>query len=591
VFLKSHRIFKDGKAHLYYSLCESLRVSRKRVLQRQVLHLGELNTTQLERWQRTIEVIEEDGRRHQMRLFAERRGEQTVAVAPEDVAEVLLSSLVLRRPRAFGACWIGCKVFEQLGLREFWQEALGEDAGAVPWAKVVELLAVNRLIAPRSELSIHEKWFPQSAMAALLDSDARVAEKDRLYRALDRIVEHKAALEKHLAARWRDLFGASFDVLLYDLTSTYFEGQAEEVPKAQRGYSRDHRPDCKQVILALVVTPEGFPLSYEVFDGKRADVTTLQEMLDLVEARHGHARRIWVFDRGIVSEENLETLRRRGGSYLVGTPRSSLKAYEAKLLDGDWQSVSAEVQVQLIAQEKETYVLARSAPRAHKEKAMRGRVVRGLMRDLIRLRRLLRHGRLKDPTKVFLRLGGLAERYPQAWRYVEVKLEALTLSWQWDRKALALAQSRDGAYLLRTNVVGSDPATLWRQYIQLTEVEAVFRALKSDLAIRPIWHFTPRRVEAHIMVAFLGYCLWIALKAKLRGAAPSLTPWQLLDQFARIQMVEVWFKLRAGGCICLERITQPEPAQAALIDQLGWPLPQQPPPKIYKNHMENVWTT
>lgn len=566
-------------------------MSRKRVLQRQVLHLGELNTTQLERWQRTIEVIEEDGRRHQMRLFAERRGEQTVAVAPEDVAEVLLSSLVLRRPRAFGACWIGCKVFEQLGLREFWQEALGEDAGAVPWAKVVELLAVNRLIAPRSELSIHEKWFPQSAMAALLDSDARVAEKDRLYRALDRIVEHKAALEKHLAARWRDLFGASFDVLLYDLTSTYFEGQAEEVPKAQRGYSRDHRPDCKQVILALVVTPEGFPLSYEVFDGNRADVTTLQEMLDLVEARHGHARRIWVFDRGIVSEENLETLRRRGGSYLVGTPRSSLKAYEAKLLDGDWQSVSAEVQVQLIAQEKETYVLARSAPRAHKEKAMRGRVVRGLMRDLIRLRRLLRHGRLKDPTKVFLRLGGLAERYPQAWRYVEVKLEALTLSWQWDRQALALAQSRDGAYLLRTNVVGSDPATLWRQYIQLTEVEAVFRALKSDLAIRPIWHFTPRRVEAHIMVAFLGYCLWIALKAKLRGAAPSLTPWQLLDQFARIQMVEVWFKLRAGGCICLERITQPEPAQAALIDQLGWPLPQQPPPKIYKNHMENVWTT
>jgi hypothetical protein len=247
------------------------------------------------------------------------------------------------------------------------------------------------------------------------------------------------------------------------------------------------------VILALVVTPEGFPLSYEVFDGNRADVTTLQEMLDLVEARHGHARRIWVFDRGIVSEENLETLRRRGGSYLVGTPRSSLKAYEAKLLDGDWQSVSAEVQVQLIAQEKETYVLARSAPRAHKEKAMRGRVVRGLMRDLIRLRRLLRHGRLKDPTKVFLRLGGLAERYPQAWRYVEIKLEALTLSWQWDRKALALAQSRDGAYLLRTNVVGSDPATLWRQYIQLTEVEAVFRALKSDLAIRPIWHFTPRR--------------------------------------------------------------------------------------------------
>ncbi len=342
---------------------------------------------------------------------------------------------------------------------------------------------------------------------------------------------------------------------------------------------------------SLVVTPEGFPLSYEVFAGSRADVSTLQEMLEVVEARHGRARRIWVFDRGIVSEENLETLRQRGGSYLVGTPRSALKAYEAKLLEGDWQSVSAQVQVQLIAQEKETYVLARSQPRAHKERAMRVRVIRGLMRDLIRLRRLLRHGRLKDQTKVLLRLGGLAERYPQAWRYVEVNLEAAKLSWKWDREALRLAQSRDGAYLLRTNVVGSDAATLWRQYIQLTEVEAVFRALKSDLAIRPIWHFTPRRVEAHIMVEFLGYCLWVCLKAKLRAAAPSLTPWQLLDQFARIQLVEVWFKLRAGGCICLERITQPEPAQAALIDQLGWPLPQQPPPKIYKTHIENVWTT
>ena len=276
MFLKTHRIFKDGKHHIYYSLCESLRVSRKRVLQRQVLHLGELNTTQLERWQRTIEVVEEDGRRHQMRLFGDRNRELRAAAAPEDVAEVVLSSLVVRRARQFGACWVGCKLWEELELAEFWRQALGEEVGAVPWEKVVELLAVNRLIAPRSELSIHEKWFPQTAMAALLDSDERVAEKDRLYRALDRMVEHKEALEKHLGQRWKDLFGASFDVLLYDLTSTYFEGDAEEVDKAQHGYSRDHRPDCKQLVLALVVTPEGFPLCYEVFEGNRADVTTLQ---------------------------------------------------------------------------------------------------------------------------------------------------------------------------------------------------------------------------------------------------------------------------------------------------------------------------
>jgi hypothetical protein len=222
---------------------------------------------------------------------------------------------------------------------------------------------------------------------------------------------------------------------------------------------------------------------------------------------------------------------------------------------------------------------------------MRSRVVRGLMRDLIRLRRLLRHGRLKDPAKVLLHLGRLKERYQQAWRYVKIELQELRLSWQWDRHALRLAASRDGAYLLRTNLEGSDPARLWTQYIQLTEVEAVFRALKSDLAIRPIWHFTPKRIEAHLMVAFLGYCLWVCLKHKLKASAPSLTPWQLLDQFGRIQLVEVWFKLRASGCICLERVTQPEAAQAALIHQLNWPLPQQPPPKIYSTDLENVWTT
>jgi transposase len=591
VFLKTHRIFKDGKHHIYYSLCESLRVSRKRV-QRQVLHLGELDTTQLERWQRTIEVVEEDGRRHQMRLFSDRDRELRAAAAPEEVAEVSLSSLVVRRPRQFGACWVGCKLWEELELAEFWHKALGEEAGAVPWEKVVELLAVNRLIAPRSELSIHEKWFPQTAMAALLDSEERVAEKDRLYRALDRIVEHKEALEKHLAQRWKDLFGVSFDVLLYDLTSTYFEVDAEEVDKAQHGYSRDHRPDCKQLVLALVVSPEGFPLSYEVFEGDRADVTTLQEVLEAVERKYGPARRVWVFDRGIVSEENLQSLRQRGASYLVGTPRAQLRAHERRLLEGDWQSVCSEVEVQLIAVDNnETYVLARSRTRAQKETAIRSRFVRGLMRDLIRLRRVLRHGRLKDPAKVLIQLGRLKEGYHRAWPYLKISLQDLRLSWRWDRHALRLAASRDGAYLLRTNLEAGDPAQLWTQYVQLTEVEAVFRALKSDLAIRPIWHFSPKRVEAHIMVAFLGYCLWVCLKHKLKASAPSLTPWQLLDQFSRIQMVEVWFKLRSGGCICLERVTQPEAAQAALIHQLNWPLPQQPPPKIYQTDLQNVWTT
>jgi len=589
MYLKAHARFKDGERHVYYSLTESLRVSRKRVVQRRVLHLGELNTTQVERWQRTIEAVHEDGQRQQLRLFTDREGQ--VPVAAEDVAEVILSSLVVRRPRRFGDCWMGCRLWEDLGLRAFWEEALGDQRGEVSWAKVVELLVVNRLCDPRSELFIHEKWFPQTAMDLLLDCDAAVAEKERLYRALDRMGAYKAALERHLADKWRDLFGATFDVLLYDLTSTYFEGEAEEVEKAARGYSRDHRPDCAQLVIALVVTPEGFPLSYEIFEGDRADVTTLEAMLDQVEARHGRAGRIWVFDRGIVSEANLQGLRERGGQYIVGTPRHRLEAYEKELLEGSWQQISPSVQVQLTEQAPATYVLARSVDRAKKEEAMRGRQIRGLMRDLVKLRRSIRRGTLVDAHKVLMRLGRLSERWPRAWHYVSAEWKEGRLSWQWDRQALGLAQHRDGAYLLRTNLEDHSPEALWRMYVQLTEVEAVFRALKSELAIRPIWHWVGPRVEAHVMVAFLGYCLWVCMKQKLKAAAPGLSPWQVLDQFKRIVQVEVWFKLKAGGAICLPRSTQPEPAQAMLLHQMNWSLPEQPPPRIYRDQVAAVWPT
>ena len=588
MFLKTHRVRKDGKEHVYYSLCESLRVSRSRVTQRTVLHLGELNTTQVDRWERTIEAVQEDGRRQQLRLFTDREGR---APAAEDVAEVLLSSLVVRRPRRFGECWVACKLWEELGLRAFWDRALGEQRGQVPWAKVVELLVVNRLCAPRSELSVHEKWFPQSAMDLLLDADASVAEKDRLYRCLDRMLAHKEGLEQHLAGKWRDLFGASFDVLLYDLTSTYFEGQAVDVEKARRGYSRDHRPDCLQILLALVVTPEGFPLSYEVLPGNVRDEGTLEAALEAIERKHGKARRIWVFDRGVVNEANLEVLRARRAQYVVGTPRSQLKHYEQQLLTGDWQEISKAVKVQLLLEGDETFVLARSEDRAKKEEAMRWRQVRGLMRDLVCLRRGIRRGTIKDPDKILMRVGRLSERWSRGWGYVTVNWEAKRLSWKWDREALRLAALRDGAYLLRTNLNDRSPEALWKMYVQLTEVESVFRAMKSELAIRPIWHWVGPRVEAHVMVAFLGYCLWVCLKQKLKTVAPSLTPWQLLDQFGRIVQVEVWFKLRTGGAICLPRITQPEPAQAILLHQLGWSLPEQPPPKIYKEQVPDVWTT
>jgi len=583
VFLKRRSRTKDGKTHVYYSVCESLRVSRTAVVQRQVLHLGELTTTQLDGWQHSIDVLHDDGQRRQLRLFTDR--DQPAPKDP-DVVEVKLSSLAVKSPRRFGDCWSAFQLWCDLGLDSFWRDALAHDAGEVPWDKVLAVLAVNRLLAPRSELFVHEKWFPQTAMDLLLDTDARVADKDRLYRCLDRLVEHKPALEQHLAKKWKDLFGASFDLLLYDLTSTYFEGDAEAVPNARRGYSRDHRPDCKQLVLALVVTPEGFPLTYEIFPGNRLDRTTLEPILDTVEKKFGKARRLWVFDRGIVSDENLELLRARGAHYLVGTPKSQLKAYEQKLVEADWQKVSEQVQVQLIPEAQEVYVLCRSAGRVRKEQAMRRRWLRKLIGDLRSLRARVREGRLKQPELIQRAIGRLQERHPQAWRWLKWELKesqaGLALDWDWDREKFKKSAQAEGAYLLRAHWPDCDQgATLWQTYVQLTEAESAFRTLKSEVKVRPIWHWTADRVDAHVLVAFLGYCLWVCLKKKAESAAPSLTPWQILDQLGRILMVEVWFDLKDGRQLCLPRITQPEPAQALLLHQLNWSLPAQPPPRVY----------
>lgn len=428
-------------------------------------------------------------------------------------------------------------------------------------------------------------------MDFLVEADARVAEKDRLYRCLDKLAAHKAALEQHLTRRWRDLFGARFDLLLYDLTSTYFEGDVAGGEKAPRGYSRDSRPDCKQIVLALMVTPEGLPLSSEVFAGNRTDATTLPEILEAVEAQHGRAGRVWGGDRGLVEEANLAALRERGVRDLVGTRQSELRRHQQRLLEGDGQKVSVVVRVRLVATDGETYVLAQSAPRAQKEAAVRRRVVRGLMRDLVRLRRSLRHGQLTDPEKLRHRLGWLHERWPSAWRYVKLEVEELRLRWRWDRDALTSAAAREGAYLLRTNLRATDPAALWQQYIQLTEVEGAFGALGSELALRSIWHWKSERVEAHVMVAFLGNALWVTRKQKLRRVAPSLTPWQAMELLGRVQLIEVWFKTRDEGVLCLLRITEADGAQAVLLPQLGWRLPEQPPPKIYQHQIPNVWET
>jgi transposase len=592
VFLKRHVIRKDQKEHIYYSLCESVRVSGNRVIQHRLLNLGELNTTQIEGWQRSIEVLQQEGGSRQYRLFTDREG----AAPPDapDVCEVVLSSLSVRHPRQFGACWLGSQLWQELKLDEFFAEALHDRRGSVEWSKVIELLAVNRLCDPQSELGIHQRWFGTTAMDVILGTDDAVAAKDRLYRALDKAIEHKEALESHLGKRWRDLFGANCELLLYDLTSTYFEGQAGEVTKAAYGYSRDHRPDARQLILALVVSAEGFPLSYEVFEGNRADVTTLEEILDSVERKHGSLSRVWVFDRGIVSEENLALLRERGAFYLVATPKRNLSLFEKELLKEDWTQVAGhpQIQVKLVERDSELYVLTRSAERAEKERAIRLRALHGLRKDLAKLSKTVRSGRLRKRDLILKRLGRLEERWPTAWPYLkEVELTDRDLVWSWDRRKLRSAWLQQGAYLLRTNLTKEEPAKLWAQYVQLTEVESVFRTLKSELNLRPIWHRIQHRVEAHILIAFLGYCLWICLKRKLKAAATSLTPAQVLHSLKQILLVEVWFDLRKGGRICLPRITQPEKEQLLILHRLGWSLPEQPPPKIYRDQNQFVWTT
>lgn len=587
MFLKANKRFKDGKQHIYYTLNESVRISKRRTVQRTILHLGELTTSQHHRWHHTIDVINERSEARQMELLTEDEHQRRGCPDDPDVVAIRLSSLEVSNCREFGSCWIGVKLWQLLDLDEFWLQRLGGLRGEVPWEKVAELLAVNRLCDPGSELSVHEKWYPKTGMSLLLDCDNSVAEKDRLYRCLDRLVEHKQALEGHLKRKWGELFSAEFEVLLYDLTSTYFEGLVEEVPQAKRGYSRDHRPDCKQLVIALIVTPEGFPLSYEIFDGNTRDVQSLEAMINQVESKYGKARRTWVFDRGVVSEENLQKLRERGGTYVVGTPRSRLKDFESDLLGRDWQQVRGQVDVKLRAgDDGDLYVIARSVKRRAKENAMRHRRMRKLYDSLRSLAACVVHGHVRRYDVLIKRLGRLQERYVQVFGLVEISHQRDNeiikhFSFRLKRQALKKAYRQDGIYLLRTNLAEEDPAKLWEQYIQLTEVETAFRTLKSEVGLRPIYHWIAPRVEAHVMLAFIAYAMWVCLKWKLKVLAVSLSPRQMIELFRRIQLVEVWFDTIDDRRICLPRITMPEPEHQVILEQIKWTMPKQPPPRVY----------
>jgi transposase len=589
MFLRSHRREKDGKHHTYWSLVETVRTPDG-PRQRTLCYLGELNSSAQARWLKSIEVFNEQGESQQLKLFP---SEVEPPADDPQVARVLLHKVRLERTRQFGACWLGLELWKRLGLDCFFEAATDTDEADVAWSRVAAVLAINRLCAPGSELAIEQRWYPSTALDDLLGIEDGKMNDTRLYRCLDRMLPHKTKLERHLKQRYGELFGAEFDVLLYDLTSTYVEGAAEKNPMMRRGYSRDHRPDCEQMVMALIVNSEGFPFSYETFDGNRADVTTMETILRMVERKYGQARRIWVFDRGVVSEENLQAIRKRGGQYLVGTPRSQMKQFEQELLQDDWMQVRPEVEVKkvAIAQGEETYLLCRTAGRKEKEQAIRSRFSQRMEDALQRLGKTIQTGRLKDRHKMERRLGALQARHPQVNDLYEVALRdtpgGVRLFWEIKPERKLWRGLREGAYMLRTNIAEGSAEELWHRYMQLTEAEASFRALKSELSIRPLFHQLEPRVKAHVMVAFLGYALWVTLKHLLQrrpGQVPQpstsgvtdahpLSAMKALALLSTLQSADIVLPTTDGREIRLRRITEPTAEQKALLQQLGMSLP------------------
>jgi len=592
MFLRSTNRRKDGKDHRYFSVVENRRLPGGKTAQRTVLYLGEINDRQQAAWRKTLDVFDEAEQRFtSMSLFPDDRELPADAI---DSIQVRLSGLELKRPRIFGNCWLACELWRQLGLDEFWQQRLPEGRETVSWEKVLRLLAVNRLLDPGSEFRVHRQWYINSAMDELLGTGFEVAEKDRLYRCLDRVLEHKQELFAYLKQKWADLFGADFEVLLYDLTSTYFEGEMEQNPKARRGYSRDGRPDCVQLVIALVVTPDGFPLAYEVMNGNTADCSTLRDFLAKIETAYGKARRVWVMDRGIPSEAILQEMRdpQRETFYLVGTPKGRIHQHEKKWLDLPWQKVRDSVEVKLYQHEGELYVLAKSSGRQAKEIAMRRKRLARLLRKLRAMRKSL-----PKRDQLLLRIGAAKKEAGRAFGFVKIRLPEQdqevtrsTFTFHTDKAKLEAAEQRDGHYLLRSNLTGEDPAVLWTRYVQLTQIESVFRSLKSELGIRPIYHQLEHRADAHVLIAFLAYCLQVTLKNRLMIHAPGLTPISVFEKLSTIQIVEVWIPLLDGRWLVLPRHTQPEADVQALLEQIRITLPPQPPPRIKSSQLPTTAT-
>jgi transposase len=564
---------KDGKVHRYWRLVRSVRVGR-RVIQQTVAHLGELD-----------EHGRVEARTFARRLIGAPERAQLFKDGGEDLTvPVRLKGIRIERSRQFGDVYLALALWRGMGLEELCERLLPAGQERIAWAKMAAVLVAARFCEPSSELHIAEDWYRRTALCDLLQLGDEEVNKDRLYRGLDRLLAHKAALEAHLSQRCGELFAIQNEVLLYDVTSTYFEGQAEANPQAKRGYSRDHRPDCKQVCIALVVTFDGFPLGYEVFAGNTHDSRTLQTIVATMEARHGVLGRVWITDRGMASAENLAWLRDTGRRYIIGAPKSELKKFGIELAVADgWRTVHEGVEVKLARHPEtaETVILCRSADRRSKERAMHDKFSRRIEAALARLdARIARSKKRLDPAPLNRQIGRILQQNQRAAARFAIALEPDSCAAGVRLRVVGNAAFDDwaalseGAYLLRSNITDWSDQQLWKAYIQLTQAEAAFRIQKDQLNVRPIWHQREDRVQAHILVCFLAFVLWKALEMWQQRAGLGNSPRTILEELARIQSHDVVLPTATYGQIRLRCVTQPDPAQAALLDRLGIVLPK-----------------
>ena len=557
--------------------------TQRGVMKRQLLYLGELNDSQKAQWCSALDVLDEsNGSVQQMSLFPEDRTPPPEASNP---LQIRLNQMTLRHPRQWGGCWLAMELWNQLGLDSFWAPRLPESRKGTGWLNVLKTLVSYRLLDPGSEWRLHRDWFKNTAMADLLGEDDSVAARDTLYRCLDKLCDHKTDLFSFLKTQWSLLFNASYDVLLYDLTSTYFECDAPEEQDGLRrfGYSRDKRSDCVQVVIALIVTPEGFPVAYEVMPGNTSDKTTLPDFLRKIEAQYGKMNRLWIMDRGIPTEDALEQMRTEGASYLVGTPRGRLSRLEDQLFSQPWKQVHSQIEVKLARDGEDLYVLTRSGGRRDKEQSMRRRRLKKLWNRLHEIRAMKKLER----DELLIKLGAAKQAAGNAWKLVDIRIPEPrqevtmgTFTFELNRKKLRKIRRGEGTYLLRTNLTAGSPEELWKQYIVLTEVEQAFKELKNDLDIRPVYHQKDDRIESHIFVSFLSYCLQVTLKQRAKAKAPGLTPRAILEKFKTMQMIDVHLPTTDGRNLILPRYTQPEKDIQLLLHQLNLTLPDQPPPRL-----------